>query len=369
MKGVAATSVSAGVLSIMLMGDALIYVVLPVNAAEFGITLAWVGVLLSANRIIRLFTYGYVVRLTDIIGLRQMTLFSAIGGAVSTLMYGFFDGGPILLFARIVWGLSFAAASLTVLAYAVAERERAGTRVGISRAIQQIGSGFSLSVGAWLAGVIGAQTVFIVLGVLSLTAIPLALRLPVETVRRPPERQSWLPKPMRHDWLFFIVGFGVDGVFTMTITLVLAGVVSVETAMLTGGLILAGRRLADFFCAPLGGMIGDRFGVARVLNLCVIALALGFAGIAGGYAYMGAAVIIVARGVISAVGPAAIALHATPADTMHRLAVMQTWRDFGAAIGPLVSGFLFYQLGVPVLYYGMVPFFLVALVAIMTGRK
>ncbi|MDC0987743.1 hypothetical protein OAS67_10890, partial [Alphaproteobacteria bacterium] len=105
-NNIATTSVSAGVLSIILIGDALIYVVLPVNAAEFGITLAWVGVLLSANRLVRIFTYGLIARLTDAIGLRQMTIISAMAGASSTILYGVADGGPILLFARIVWGLS-----------------------------------------------------------------------------------------------------------------------------------------------------------------------------------------------------------------------------------------------------------------------
>ena len=368
-NNIATTSVSAGVLSIILIGDALIYVVLPVNAAEFGITLAWVGVLLSANRLVRIFTYGLIARLTDAIGLRQMTIISAMAGASSTILYGVADGGPILLFARIVWGLSFAAVSLTTLAYAVAERERAGARVGLSRAIQQIGPGLSLSGGAWLAGVIGPQAIFTVLGLLSLTAIPLALRLPAETDKPTPASHPWLPRPVRHDLLFFIVGFGVDGVFTMTITLILSGVVSVEAAMLSGGLLLASRRVMEFFCAPLGGILGDSFGVSLVLALSVIVLAVGFAVIGAGWAFTGATFIIVARGVIAAVGPAAIALREDQKDTMHRLAVMQTWRDFGAAIGPLVSGFLFYELGATMLYYAIVPTLLAALVLMATDRR
>lgn len=369
MRGVGATSVSAGVLSIILIGDALIYVVLPVNAAEFGITLAWVGVLLSANRLIRIFTYGLIARLTDAVGLRRMTLISAIGGAGSTILYGVADGGPILLFARIVWGLSFAAVSLTTLAYAVAERDKAGARVGLSRAIQQIGPGLSLSAGAWLAGVIGPQAIFTVLGLLSLTAIPLALKLPAETEKLAPSSRPWLPRPVRHDILFFIVGFGVDGVFTMTITLILSSVVSVEAAMLSGGLLLASRRLVEFFCAPLGGVLGDRFGLSRMLSLSVVVLAVGFVMIGAGWAFTGAAFIIAARGVIAAVGPAAVAIREAQENTMHRLAVMQTWRDFGAAIGPLVSGFLFLELGASALYYSIVPILLAALIAVATDRR
>ncbi len=56
-SGLGPTSRSAAVLSIVLMGDALLYVVLPVSAAAFGIGLVWVGILLSANRFVRILAY------------------------------------------------------------------------------------------------------------------------------------------------------------------------------------------------------------------------------------------------------------------------------------------------------------------------
>ena len=63
-----ATSLSAAVLSIVLMGDALIYVVLPVSAEMFGISLIWVGILLSANRFVRIVTYGVIAQATTTCG-------------------------------------------------------------------------------------------------------------------------------------------------------------------------------------------------------------------------------------------------------------------------------------------------------------
>ncbi|MCJ7535692.1 MAG: hypothetical protein MUO57_09175, partial [Anaerolineales bacterium] len=44
--------------ALSLMGDATLYTVLPTHASEAGITLAAVGIILSANRIIRLFLNG-----------------------------------------------------------------------------------------------------------------------------------------------------------------------------------------------------------------------------------------------------------------------------------------------------------------------
>ncbi|MGY8959754.1 MAG: MFS transporter [Alphaproteobacteria bacterium] len=139
--------------------------------------------------------------------------------------------------------------------------------------------------------------------------------------------------------------------------------------MLGGGVLLAARRLAEFFCAPLGGVLGDKYGVTLVLNTSVIILAVGFIIIGAGWVYPGALLIITARGVIAAVGPAAVAVQEAEKDTMHRLAVMQTWRDFGAAIGPLASGFLFYELGAPTLYYGLAPLLLLMLILMTAKRK
>ncbi|MGY9107076.1 MAG: hypothetical protein ACKVG0_11215, partial [Alphaproteobacteria bacterium] len=136
--GIGPTLLSASVLSLALLGDVLIYVVLPVNAQLFGITLFWVGVLLAANRLIRIFTYGAIAAIAERIGPRNLAIVSAVAAAISTLVYGLGTGAPILLAARILWGLCFAALTLVVFAYAVSDRSKAGPRVGFSRAIQQI---------------------------------------------------------------------------------------------------------------------------------------------------------------------------------------------------------------------------------------
>ena len=54
---------SSGVLSLTLLGDALLYAVLPVHAESFGVSLVWVGILLSANRFVRVFAYAMPSRL------------------------------------------------------------------------------------------------------------------------------------------------------------------------------------------------------------------------------------------------------------------------------------------------------------------
>ena len=329
---------AAAALALSSLGDALIYVVLPVSAAAFNVSLVWVGILLAANRIIRIFFYGGIAALGEKVGARKLALISAIFAALSTIMLWGLSGGPALLVARVIWGLSFAGLSLSVLAYAVTDKAHSGQNVGIGRSIHQIGPALALSAGAWLASQIGPRDIFLVLGVISLFAIPLVWILPRPTEPLPRKKTKWLPRPASFDLFFFVVGFTVDGVFLILVPLLLAQTVSLETATVTAGLILTARRLGEMILAPLAGKLGDSVGHFPVLIIASLAMAVGFGLLAVPYIIAGSALVILGRGAIAAAGPAAIADRAGEQDTLHRLAVMQTWRDVGAAAGPVLTG-------------------------------
>ncbi|MGZ8781769.1 MAG: hypothetical protein ACXW31_17765, partial [Thermoanaerobaculia bacterium] len=119
------TVLASIVLALALLGDSLLYAVLPLHASTFGVSLAWVGVLLSANRIVRLFLYPFLARIAAT-GLRRFTIAAATLGALSTLGFAFGSGGWALLASRIAWGTAFGSLSLSMLAYATASRHDAG---------------------------------------------------------------------------------------------------------------------------------------------------------------------------------------------------------------------------------------------------
>lgn len=336
---------SSGALSIAILGDALIYIVLPVNAERFGVGLAWVGVLLAANRIVRTFTYGALARLGGRIGIKNLCMLASVTAVLSTAMYGVFRGWAPLLFARVVWGLSYGALLLAALGYAASDRARTGARVGVSRAIEQVGPLIALTGGAWLAGVVGPRDVFLHLALLTGVAVLLAVMLPPRVARPPAakapaaRRAELLPKPDRLDMLIFWMGFGVDGVFTMTVAIMLAKHVALDAAMLSAGLLIAGRRVAEMIVAPASGAVADRFGVRMPLVATSLLLVAGFGLVGAGWLLAGAAATVVARGALGTLIPAAVALFA-PAGVLQPLARNQTWRDVGAAAGPLATGFV-----------------------------
>ncbi len=333
---------ASSIMSLALLGDALLYAVLPVYAADFGLTLPWVGVMLSANRIVRVFVYGIIAQLTHTIGVRRMCIGAAITATLSTALYGFAHGPAVMLVARILWGLTYATLVLATLSYAVESRTSVGTRVGISQAIQRTGSILALLFGALLVAQVGPKTVFIILAIPTALAILIAFTLPqgVKPKTKRPRPTPWSrPKPI--DVLFFLQGYGVDGVFAVSVTLIFARDAPLSEAVLSGGVLLAMRHFGEAIAAPLFGWIADRVGARRVFVVAALFPMLGFVGVAVGFTVLGALVMLLFRGALASLGPAVITQSlAADEDAIGPLARMQAWRDIGASCGPLVTGFL-----------------------------
>ncbi|MBL6599831.1 MAG: MFS transporter [Alphaproteobacteria bacterium] len=333
---------SSAILSLALLGDALIYAVLPAYAEDFGLTLPWVGVMLSANRFVRVFAYGMIARLTYKIGVRRMCLGAAVLATVSTALYGIGEGPVVILLARIMWGLTYAALILVTLVYSVEYRAEVGVRVGVGRAIQRAGPIAALFIGAWMVGQVGPNNAFLILAIPTALAIPIALTLPRHhTSETRDEKPPSLARPKPIDILFFLQGYGVDGVFAISITLIFARESSLAVAVMGGGALLAMRHFGEAIAAPLFGWIADKYGARRVFILSGVLTVVGFVSVAVGFTVFGALVMLLFRGALASLGPAVI-VQAMSAEeqAIGPLARMQAWRDFGAACGPLATGFL-----------------------------
>jgi MFS family permease len=93
--------------ALSLMGDAALYAVLPTNTAAAGVSLASVGVLLSANRWIRLPLNGLAGIAYDRWPRRWLFSIAMFIGAISTALYAFTTGFWPLLAGRLLWGLAW----------------------------------------------------------------------------------------------------------------------------------------------------------------------------------------------------------------------------------------------------------------------
>src|SRR5437764_1572522 len=93
-------------------GDTLLYLLLPLHHVTFGVSLAEAGLLLAANRLVRIAGYGWVARFFAERGPRLACLLAASGSLLSTFGYATLSGIWGLLIARLLWGLVFAAVNI-----------------------------------------------------------------------------------------------------------------------------------------------------------------------------------------------------------------------------------------------------------------
>jgi MFS transporter, DHA1 family, inner membrane transport protein len=366
-----AVVLSAAALGLAWMGDALLYVVLPLYALEFGVALPWVGVVLSLNRIVRIFGYGWIGTLTRRFGGRVVMAAAAFAAALSTISYAFCSGPATLLAPRCVWGLAYGALNVLSTVYAFGEGPGTGSRVGLGRGISTAGPALALSAGAFATVALGPRNVFIALGLASLFAVPIALCLPdlhdVASAHSPTPRSRWFPSPL--NLLFFSIMLAVDGIFPMTMSLLFAQGLPVGAAIVAAGLTQAVMRVATVVGSVVSGPIVDRFRPRRVLILSVTGVVIGLLGVAVGHIYAATAVIVLARAALGTTGSVLVA-EQTGGTKLDRMASYSTWVDCGLAAGPLVAGVLLTPLGSEGLYALLAAFLAIALASylILTSR-
>ena len=328
-------------LSLALPGDTLLYLLLPLYAASFGVTLPEAGILLAANRLIRIAGYGWVGRFYATRGPRAACLLAAAGAIVATFMYAVASGLWLLLVARLIWGLSFAAMNIANQALPTSVITGAAQRVGRSRAITAVGPTVSLLGGAVLANAYGPRSVFLVLTVVALIAPLFAARIPVE--REPANLIGpRFEKPGPMSIWSFSVGFTIDGLFIFGLGL-LAAVSFPTGAVLAAGVAMSLRYASEMIFAPIGGRLGHRFGARRMLVAMSLLMAGALLLLAGSglWLWIGAVTAITLRAISGPLSAPVVAAAYPGAARVPALARQATWRDIGAGTGPLAAGLIF----------------------------
>lgn len=332
---------SSSIMSFALLGDSLIYAILPVYAETFGLTFVMIGILLSINRFVRVLTYGIISNLINRFGKKNMCILAAVLATLSTATYGLSLGFIPLFIARIVWGIAYSILVLSTLFYAVEYKQKAGTRVGISQSIQRIGSILSLLIGTWYVTYVGPEMIFIIMAIPTSLGIFIAFFLPKEKIKENKDNSYKFDfkKPNSFEYLYFLQGYGVDGLFAITVTLMLAEQTQLSLAVLGGGALLALRHFGEAIASPVFGTMADYIGARKVFIISCILVVIGFLLISIEMIVAGAIILLIFRGAMASLGPALIAQSINNDNNVkNSLSRMQTFRDLGAAIGPIATG-------------------------------
>jgi MFS family permease len=356
-------------------GDMMLYVVLPSHTADAGVGIASLGILLSANRIVRLGANTVAGAVFTRLSPRGPYLVGMTLAVTSTLGYVVSHGFWSLLAFRVTWGVAFALLSvggLTIIMNATAAAGR-GRTVGAYQSIVQLGTLIALGASGILTDLLGyrmALAVFTGVNAVGWLIAFVAVREPGPVGARRPAtpRATTTGRRVRPSGLSLGALRGIDrrllaagyvtfashlagsGIFMATIGLFVRtewAAIDPLPHLLLGaatvtGLLQAARRVAIIALAPPAGRWSDRLGNRVVVAVTGTFLStLGFAvlaGVPGGAAVaLGFLLLSVGEGVSN---PAVVAWVGDVAPERTRPVVMAgfvTAADLGAATGPLVG--------------------------------
>lgn len=339
-------------LCLALPGDTVLYLLLPIHAAPFGLTLPEVGLLLAANRLVRIVGYNWVAQFYANRGPKPACLLAVCGAVVAAVAYATAHGLWLLLIARLIWGLSFAAMNIATHALPTAETAGAARRSGWSRSLIAAGPAIGLVAGAIIAEFYGPRLVFALLAGVAALALPFAWRLPTtpETLVSSGPRFAW---PGAISIWSFSMGLALDGLFVFGLAL-LAKANMPEGATIAAGVAMALRYVFEILLSPAGGVIAHRIGARRLLVILSLTATVGLLLLGAGTPtlWVGAVLVITLRALLQPL-PAPVVAEAFPGPArVPALARQATWRDIGAGTGPLIAGLLFPVLPALAIYAG-----------------
>ena len=338
--GLKASSFAALALAFASFGDAFLYPFLPLNFNTVGIPALWVGLILSINRFVRIFSNSFMVYAFSKYGLRSIILIAVMLAITSTFGYGLASGILAWLMLRIMWGLAFSAMRIGILGYAL-QHERRGVAFGVSRGLQEAGPMLSLFMAPILIEYLDPKKVFYVLSALSLPAFYFAWKLPISDDKTQAiESMRVLHWPSAFNSITFISALVIDGIIVVVLGILFlhyCNHIDLLTATTLAAFYLGYRRICLVALSAAGGWIADKIGMKRVFNISLVFVIVGLLAIISGWIGIGAAVVFTFYSINSAITPEFVAR------SSHSLAAISenaTWRDIGAAMGTLLGGLL-----------------------------
>lgn len=354
---------AAAALGLSLPADVVLYLLLPMYASQFGVTLAEAGMLLAANRLVRIAGYGFVARFYARNGDRLTCTVAVVAAAVCGLGYTTLSGFWALLPLRLMWGLCFAALNLSTQALATADPLGAARRNGRSRAFIAMGPVLALPLGALLAHWAGPRAIFGILAVFSLLACFVTRRLPAAP-HPVGESKRRFTRPTSLDGWSFMEGLTLDGFFIVGLSYLGKDLLP-GGAVIVAGVLMALRYLAEILLSPVGGHMAERFGAERLLVSLSLITAIALVGFGLGWLWSCAALIVVLRALQLPLLPPIVTRRTPGPERVRALAARSVWRDIGAGAGPLIAGLLL-PIASPPWIYGVAAL-LLALAALACG--
>jgi len=359
-----------------LLGDTAMYTVLPTHYAEVGVALGTIGILLSANRFVRLLLNAPIGLLTDRWPRRRIFVPSTFLGVLSTAIYAIVPGFGLLLAGRLLWGIAWAGiwVSGNAIVLDATLTEDRGRGVGIYQFSFFLGAASGSILGGILTDWLGYRLAMGLAASLSLLGAFVALLILPETKNTRPSmsnsemigintnKQTNWPQLTSATSVYGINRLVVAGVLVATFGLFLnqqlgdiitIGMISIGVATITG-VGLGTSTLIAMVAAPSAGAISDKIGSRwAVTGSGLLSGTAGFILLSIGYPFtifLGLPMISVASGSNQSLSTALFGDLSPPKVHGRRLGILYTVGDLASAIGPPLAYALMPIIGLAVLY-------------------
>jgi len=350
-------------LAFSLMGDSTLYTVLPEPniAAEVGVSITMVGVLLGINRLARLAFNTPAGLLYERFPRRLLMITSLAIGSLSTLIFAIGTSPGILVLSRILWGAAWSGlwAGANMIVLDVASPTDRGVVSGRLQSGFFLGVAFSSAAGGLITDLLGFRHGLLLSSGLGAAVILLWLVFLPETHKQTPilapSPAVKLPDSPRWGLIFrtglpfFLNRLIFAGAVTATTILWLNSLVSITLgsgslplASLSGGFVAVRVLVAiagTLWFGRLSDRLGNRWGVLTSLlllsgaGLALMAIPALLPSVAG------ALLAAFAAGAVPLLTTAIIGDHVPAVHHGRYLGILLTVGDLGGAIGaPLALG-------------------------------
>lgn len=369
-----------GTVGLSIMGDSLLYSILPLAAPALGISLPAVGVLLSVNRLVRLISNSSAGIVYERYGPRLPFIIATVIGLIATAGYGIAAGFIGLVVARLLWGIAWSALRQGGYQAVWSGRvEQKGRLTGLLWGLVRLGSAIAVIAGGFLFDRAGYRAAIGMAIGAALLAIPVAMLVRWPQADQEPSDVAPKQEPVRVDGSAWRVALGapvqrwltvagfleylVSGVVVSTTAIFVAERVgaSSQQAIFFGigvatltGLLHGVRWITDLAFGPMVGALSDRLGQATtaLLVVAVLTVAVWLALVMPPLvSILCLFVVLICDGALHIVMSAAASGVALDTTRPHAfISMYATTTDAGSALGPLVAYSLVTQLGLGLVY-------------------
>ncbi|MEC8890148.1 MAG: MFS transporter [Chloroflexota bacterium] len=357
-----------------LLGDAMLYVVMPSRPELWHLTIIQVGILLSINRLVRLFTNPLSSVFVEKFGIYtpfRVSLLSSLGVLVA---YAFSKNFIVLVFARLLWGTCWSTLRL-VSQWVASENstaENLGFNLSSNVSIIRVGSIGGAVFGGVLSDYLGYEAAFIIFGVFTLMGFAAWIRQSTYKNRKQSvvtgRKISGFIHVLRDSRVLILSiasmfgGLVFSGLIGATIGHFLRhryglefDLISITFGVATiTGFALGLKSLAEVLVGPFGGYFSDRYGRYKslVISAALTSLGLLFLGFSNTiFVTFSVLLLVFIAGVMLMMQ--LLSLLGMIVDDQSRsqvFSVFNTFQDFGSALGPLIGLSLISANLLPALY-------------------